>query len=512
MTKDKKMKVSFRRVSIIGFLIVMIQGICSYSSAQNVNFSQYQLTPTTTNPGMIGSFAQYQGLFNYRSQSNGGETNFQTMQASIIIPILNRNARRIKGQRIGGFAVNASQDVAGDDGLLTTQGVGGGFAYNIKMDIPGGWGAFYDAYLSFGGHVNYFQRSVNVDAIQTGSQFVNGAFDPNTDNGEAVIANSISYLSFSAGAYWYFLDGQSGNMRGYMGASASNLNQPNIALLEGETNQLPMAYTAILGWDIWTSYDGIFSFEPNARWIKQGNSSQINAGALVHYRLLGLEPGRDTDIYIGGWYSTTNGAIATLGVNHKNVVVGASIDLGSLGGASTTSQSIELSVGLKFGQKSPNLSVIEDLYKEEESLITLENDDLIEVDKEEEERVMTNQKEELTTDEEAVLNEIILFDPLNYELTSESKTILNEVVDILLNHPNAKIIIEGHADDVYENKEENNQLSLDRALVVREYLHKKGVSISRLKTAGYGDTKPIVANDSDENRAKNRRVSFQVVE
>lgn len=507
------MKLSFRRISIIGFLIWMIQGACFYSSAQNVNFSQYQLTPTTTNPGMIGSYSQYQGLFNYRSQSNGGETNFQTMQASIIVPLMNRDARRIKSQRIGGFAVTAYQDVAGDQGLLTTQGVGGGFAYNVKMDLPNGWGAFYDGYLSFGGHVSYFQRSINEDAIRTGSQFVNGGFDPNIDNGENVIMNSINYLSFSAGAYWYFLDGQSGNLMGYIGAAASDLNQPNVSLVEAQTSQLPMAYTATAGWDIWMSYDGVLSIEPNVRWIKQGSSSQINAGALVHYRLLGLEPGRDTDIYLGGWYSTTNGAIATLGINHNNVVAGASIDLGSLGGASTTSQSIEFSLGIKIGDKAPNLAVIEELEEEDdESMFALENEDLTEMEDEEGHVMASPKEEELSVEEQAVLDEMVLFESSNYDLTSESQIILNQVVDILSNHPNAKIVIEGHACDLYQSKEENNQLSLDRALTVREYLHKKGVSISRLKTAGYGDTKPLVPNDTDVNRAKNRRVSFKIVE
>jgi len=53
-------------------------------------------------------------------------------------------------------------------------------------------------------------------------------------------------------------------------------------------------------------------------------------------------------------------------------------------------------------------------------------------------------------------------------------------------------------------------LSQNRAGAVVEYLEGKGVISSRLSAKGYGEEKPLVANDSDENRAINRRTEFEV--
>lgn len=87
--------------------------------------------------------------------------------------------------------------------------------------------------------------------------------------------------------------------------------------------------------------------------------------------------------------------------------------------------------------------------------------------------------------------------------------ILDEVVDILLNHPELKIRIEGHTDQI-GSAEYNQKLSEQRAQAVRLYLVDKGVSARRLTSVGFGFSKPIAGND-EEGRAKNRRVQFEIV-
>ena len=52
------------------------------------------------------------------------------------------------------------------------------------------------------------------------------------------------------------------------------------------------------------------------------------------------------------------------------------------------------------------------------------------------------------------------------------------------------------------------QLSQQRADAVREYLVQHGVPASMLTSAGYGDTKPVASNDTDEGRFRNRRIEF----
>ena len=57
----------------------------------------------------------------------------------------------------------------------------------------------------------------------------------------------------------------------------------------------------------------------------------------------------------------------------------------------------------------------------------------------------------------------------------------------------------------------NQDLSERRAASVRTYLIEKGVTQSVLKSKGYGESTPVAPNDSEENKARNRRVEFTIL-
>lgn len=83
---------------------------------------------------------------------------------------------------------------------------------------------------------------------------------------------------------------------------------------------------------------------------------------------------------------------------------------------------------------------------------------------------------------------------------------IKKVADFMKKYPNTTAVIEGHTDNVY-TAEYNQKLSEARAKSVRQYLIDKfGISGSRLSAVGYGLTKPIASNDTEEGRQKNRRV------
>ena len=90
--------------------------------------------------------------------------------------------------------------------------------------------------------------------------------------------------------------------------------------------------------------------------------------------------------------------------------------------------------------------------------------------------------------------------------------ILDGVVDILKTNPDIrKVRVEGHTDskgsDAY-----NMELSQRRAEAVREYLINKEIEADRLVAVGYGETRPLETNDTDEGRAKNRRIELIIIE
>jgi len=75
--------------------------------------------------------------------------------------------------------------------------------------------------------------------------------------------------------------------------------------------------------------------------------------------------------------------------------------------------------------------------------------------------------------------------------------------------PDALIEISGHTDSVGSD-DTNLQLSRRRAEAVSDYLKRAGVGAERMTAVGYGKTRPIASNDSEEGRARNRRIEFDV--
>jgi outer membrane protein OmpA-like peptidoglycan-associated protein/Tol biopolymer transport system component len=104
----------------------------------------------------------------------------------------------------------------------------------------------------------------------------------------------------------------------------------------------------------------------------------------------------------------------------------------------------------------------------------------------------------------------VFFETGKFELKSTSTNELNYIVDILKSNPTLKMQVSGHTDNV--GNEANNQLLSDnRAKSVMNYLISKGITADRLSAKGYGSSKPITANDSEEGRAKNRRTEIEIL-
>ena len=94
---------------------------------------------------------------------------------------------------------------------------------------------------------------------------------------------------------------------------------------------------------------------------------------------------------------------------------------------------------------------------------------------------------------------------------ADSLAVVDQILaDFLKRNPELKVELAGHTDDI-GNEKYNLQLSDDRANVVREALIAKGIEASRLTARGYGASKPLKPNDSDEHRALNRRTEMIII-
>jgi len=104
----------------------------------------------------------------------------------------------------------------------------------------------------------------------------------------------------------------------------------------------------------------------------------------------------------------------------------------------------------------------------------------------------------------------IFFDSNKSNLNPESMNELDKVVALMLENPKLRIQISGHTDRV-GRREDNLALSENRAKSVLQYLVSKGIPASRLQSKGYGDSKPLAPNDTEQGKSLNRRTELNVV-
>ncbi len=110
---------------------------------------------------------------------------------------------------------------------------------------------------------------------------------------------------------------------------------------------------------------------------------------------------------------------------------------------------------------------------------------------------------------------IMTFNNLNFQtgkavILSSSFEELNKLVEYLKIFENNSIKISGHTDNI-GTETKNQALSEQRAKAVADYLISQGIDKKRITSAGYGSIKPIEDNKTEEGRAKNRRVEFELI-
>lgn len=103
----------------------------------------------------------------------------------------------------------------------------------------------------------------------------------------------------------------------------------------------------------------------------------------------------------------------------------------------------------------------------------------------------------------------LLFETNSATLKPESQEQLNNIAEILKAYPAVNLLLAGYTDDTGTD-DVNMRLSQTRAESVMQALVNQGIEASRLSAKGFGSANPVVPNDSDENRARNRRIDIQV--
>jgi outer membrane protein OmpA-like peptidoglycan-associated protein/tetratricopeptide (TPR) repeat protein len=105
----------------------------------------------------------------------------------------------------------------------------------------------------------------------------------------------------------------------------------------------------------------------------------------------------------------------------------------------------------------------------------------------------------------------IFFEFGSYDLKDNSKTELEFLIYFMSRNPDMRVQIQGHTDNV-GTEADNLNLSQKRAESVRNYLVSQGIDAGRIQAKGFGESKPVATNETEEGRAQNRRTEFTVLD
>lgn len=110
--------------------------------------------------------------------------------------------------------------------------------------------------------------------------------------------------------------------------------------------------------------------------------------------------------------------------------------------------------------------------------------------------------------EDSLLGTPLYFETDRFDLTADSRSLLDRKIDLLRRYPRLSVQIEGHADERGPD-EYNLALGNRRAAVVKRYLVDRGVADERVGIVSYGEERPAVAGSGEEAWSRNRRAEFR---
>ncbi|MFW5760662.1 MAG: PorP/SprF family type IX secretion system membrane protein [Cyclobacteriaceae bacterium] len=316
--------------------------------AQDPVFSQYYNAPVYLNPALIGDEESMLVNLNYRSQWQSLHEPYSTAQASFIYPFYRDINKGAAGQ-LGGMGLSVLNDVAGVNREFRTTGVSASFAYNLPLNM--------ENFISFGLQAQLINFRIDPQGQEWGVDYVPGiGHSPGQSSEHQVSGNSTS-LSITPGAFWrYFNDNSSGFIHTiYSGVAVNHLNNPDMSILDDQTDRLPLLYKYHGG--IVFSVSQKVNLSANVLTLFQDTRNQSNVGAFVSYLLIDQSQGlfSNSIVRIGGWHRWNDSFILSTEFVTNKFQLGFSYDwnVTNLNRFQSGVGAYELSLGFRFNRVAP---------------------------------------------------------------------------------------------------------------------------------------------------------------
>jgi type IX secretion system PorP/SprF family membrane protein len=294
-----------------------------FSSAQDIHFSQFFMSPLTVNPSLAGAQHDLQTVFNYKNQWQSVASPYKTMAFSFDTRIGRK--KDTKGFLAAG--INFFSDKAGDAKLGTTQAAVS-VAYHVHLNT----------YNTLGGGLSagYGQRSMNYAALTWGNQYDGLAYNSTYATGEPGSSGSFSYVDFGGGLDWNY-DNTSGaqsvtdnhDKKFNIGVGIFHVNQPKYSFY-GTGEKLYMK-EVVHGTATLSVAGSNMAFVPGFMYSRQGSSQEFFAGTMIRYTLsqdskyTGFKQG--AAISMGAYLRAKDAVAAMVLLEYSNYALGVSYDI-----------------------------------------------------------------------------------------------------------------------------------------------------------------------------------------
>ena len=312
-----------KKISTLAYVVLMV-GLTSMLTGQDIHFSQFYMSPLNLNPAMTGVMnCDQRAVVNYRNQWAGviGANAYNTYSASY--------DRKLAVGQEDYFGVGGTLwgDVAGAAKFGTRQ-ARMSFAFSKKM----GGRRDKSHYLSIGADAGLTQRGVSEADLRWPSQVSNGQYLQSAGSPETIPNANFLFADISGGIFWFSTFGDRKNL--YGGAALHHMNQPGVSFLNREES-LYSRLTIHAGGEY--PLNKKVSLKPDIIYLKQGPHTQLNAGTSVRFKVGGS--GRFDSQELGQFFQ-----------------IGAWVRIGNKASGGIHSDALILATRFEFDQYSIGLS------------------------------------------------------------------------------------------------------------------------------------------------------------
>ena len=489
-------------------LICFVIGFASQASAQYFQFSQYNFADARVTPTAVAQHDFASIGFIYRNQGTASEITLNSNLLSVTYPFISRTS----GKRWSGIGVTLMDDRSG--GLFKIQEGSLSYAGNVFLNDHQS--------IQLGIKALYQQRSLNLDGLRTGAQYVaDRGFDENLPTGENFGTLNASLLTFSSGFSWQNI-ARDGVRTGYASLALFDFNKVDEAFLD-VASPISKTWVAHAGFRLFKESN--MSVFPEALYTRSASNDVLNIGLVTRCDVKGTRTSAPFHVDVITKYVVDRSGIFGLQFHNDGLSLGFSYDFHIDKKNISNIGAFEIALVLKrlvlpAEKTSPARKAVpkKPTANESRTLPKQKPEDKVEADPVTDNSFAENIKhrrdsviaanhgnESIVEVDKAIL--YFNFQSNSSALDDSSIAYLDELAQVLKEDVHLRVTLIGHTDNI-GTAAFNERLSVARANRVKAYLISKGVGTERISADGKGMTEPLNANRTEEERAKNRRVEL----